>query len=150
MWPYLLTPLPHSFPSSACKTITFAPATAPCAVMLPTGEQLSTSNTLNSLSSSDDGGNRWAVLFCDLFPLLLVSQDAGRAHRAHHGLLSVSPIELLCISSAPSLLLRVDMAYPPKRCPRNATVRVCPCSVCRVSCERVNQLGQSAAHPVLK
>lgn len=43
-----------TLPSSP-PPLTFDPATAPCAVMLPTGEQLSTSSTLNNLSSSEDG-----------------------------------------------------------------------------------------------
>lgn len=103
-----------SFPPSAYATLTFAPATAPCAVIPPTGEQLSTSSTLNNLSSSDDGGNRWAGLFewHDLsFPLLVLpvshvqvlvlAVDAGRAHRAHHGLLSVVPISPQSIPSVP-------------------------------------------------
>lgn len=48
---YLLAVTLSSFPVA----LTFDPATAPCAVMLPTGEQLSTSSTLNNLSSREDG-----------------------------------------------------------------------------------------------
>lgn len=46
--------LATTLPSSPTD-LTFDPATAPCAVMLPTGEQLSTSSTLNNLSSSEEG-----------------------------------------------------------------------------------------------
>lgn len=87
---------------------TFDPATAPCAVMLPTGEQLSTSSTLNNFSSSEDGIREPDDSFLE--------PDDGEEYRAHHGLCSTVPIALLHpdhpLSSPSSLLLPPVVVAP--------------------------------------
>jgi len=90
--------------------LTFVPATAPCAVMLPTGEQLSTRSTLNSRSSSDDGIRGellWAV-----FASLLVCQagaDNEEEQRAHHGLFTAGPIALASLRPFARRLPRTNL-----------------------------------------
>ncbi len=76
--------------------LTFVPATAPCAVMLPTGEQLSTRSTLKSLSNSDDG-MRELLLWVGFASLLLCQAEAdnGEEYRDHHGLFVTGPIAQL-------------------------------------------------------
>lgn len=81
-----------SRPPSSFLALTFVPATAPCAVMLPTGEQLSTRSTLKSRSSSDVGMRE--LLWAGFASLLLCQAEAddGEEYRDHHGLFTTGTI----------------------------------------------------------
>lgn len=66
--------------------------------MLPTGEQLSTSSTLNNLSNREDG-----IRGAGFLALLLLYTEDGEEYRAHHGLCAAVLIALFH-SGVPFLL----------------------------------------------